>query len=560
MISAWTRSLAGWRLATKLVVLSVVLLLALQSAGYLAIRESIKRNAHGQLDERLEVAARVWQRLLDQRAAKLRQGASVLASDFGFRSALASNDNETITSALENHGGRIEASMSALLGTDFAVRAIGSRDAAPRADQSDRLAALAPVLARKGSTIAWIDGRPHQFVMVPVRAPVVIAWVVMGFELDQALLDDLHAVTGMDARLVALGVPGEVLPGPPGGPDAVGGERAARRVAVSQDGAARVELELSSPLDQAVAPYQALQWTLLLIAVLGLALFAVLNAWMARRVTQPLNGLVRASGRLGKGDYSAPIDQSGDGEVGELARAFDHMRQNIATQQDQIKQLAYRDRLTGLPNRAQFRDEVLAAIDEPSRGARLAVIMLDLDRFKHVNDVLGYASGDRLLQGVAARLQVVVREADTVARLGGDEFALLLPGADSMTAQEVAARITQAFEVPLTLDDQTVDLSAGLGIACWPEHGQDGDTLLSRAEVAMYAAKQHTAGAVIYQASLDDASGQNLSLLSALRRAIDANELRLFLQPKFRVQGSVLCGAEALVRWKHPRARPDSAR
>jgi predicted signal transduction protein with EAL and GGDEF domain len=169
-----------------------------------------------------------------------------------------------------------------------------------------------------------------------------------------------------------------------------------------------------------------------------------------------------------------------------------------------------------------------------------------------VNDVLGYASGDRLLEGVAARLQQVVRDGDVVARLGGDEFALLMHDADTDLAVTVAQRITTAFEQPLLLDDHTVDLSAGLGIATWPTHAADADALLSRAEVAMYAAKRRTAGAQVYDPAVDTASALNLSLLSELRRAVDNNELRLFLQPKIAIHNGSVCGAEALVRWQHP--------
>jgi predicted signal transduction protein with EAL and GGDEF domain len=126
----------------------------------------------------------------------------------------------------------------------------------------------------------------------------------------------------------------------------------------------------------------------------------------------------------------------------------------------------------------------------------------------------------------------VVRDGDVVARLGGDEFALLLHDADIDMAVAVAQRIAAAFEQPLLLDDHTVDLSAGLGIAVWPLHAADADALLSRAEVAMYAAKRRTAGAQVYDPAVDTASALNLSLLSELRRAVDQHELRLFLQPK----------------------------
>jgi diguanylate cyclase (GGDEF)-like protein len=331
-----------------------------------------------------------------------------------------------------------------------------------------------------------------------------------------------------------------------------------RPVAVSASAQGHVQLLIAGSLDEAVSPYRALQWTLALLTLFGLALFGIGSAWTAGHVTRPLDALVQASMRLGRGEYDSPIAHTGErGEVGDLARAFDHMRTNIAAQQQEIRQLAYWDRLTGLPNRVQFRDAVLAAVarGEDGTGSQrdgLAVIMLDLDRFKHVNDVLGYASGDRLLQGVAERLRGSVREGDTVARLGGDEFALLLPEADARRAQDMALRISAAFEAPLELDDHRVDLSAGLGIALWPAHGPDADTLLSHAEVAMYTAKRRTAGAQVYDASLDSVSAQSLSLLSELRQAVEQGQLRLFLQPKIDVASGALSGAEALVRWQHP--------
>ncbi len=545
---------AAWRLSTRMVALSLAMLLALQAAGLLALRASIERNARSELSQRLQVGERIWTRLLEQRAAKLSQAATLLAADYGFRSALTSDDGATIESALDNHGARIGATVSALLDTRLAVRHLAHGEGPAPQPALAMLGRVAPRLAERGSTVALVGDRPYQFVMVPVRAPLVIGWVAMGFEIDRMLVDDLHAVSGIHGSLLARAPEGhEQLLFGLRPDDADTGPQITRRVPVAADGGS-VVLVLAGSVDEAAAPYRALQWTMAAITLLGLVLFGIGSAWTARRVTRPLRGLVRASHRLGRGEYDTPIEHgSAHDEVGELARAFDHMRGNIAVQQQEIRQLAYWDRLTALPNRAQFRDAVIAAIaaGDPSRGA-LSVVMLDLDRFKHVNDVLGYASGDRLLQSVAARLQTVVRDGDTVARLGGDEFALLLPGADAVAAQEAAARIAKAFEVPLTLHDHMVDLSAGLGIACWPAHGADADTLLSHAEVAMYAAKRRTAGAQLYDSALDNASGETLSLLTELRQAVDEGQLRLYLQPKVRLDSGALCGAEALVRWQHP--------
>ena len=571
--SLWQRLRARpLRLSGRIVLVSLALLLIVQLAGFSVIRQSIDRNAHAQLADRLALAERVWARLLDQRAAKLHQGAAVLAADYGIREAVGSQDMETVRSALGNHAGRIGATLAALLDTRLAVQALGEG-----ADTrlAPALATLAPQLAQRPGTgtVALVGGIPYQFVMVPMRAPALIGWVVMGFPLDQALIDDMQAVSGVQAALVAQPMRGRpallvssLRPSTDAEPLAqdladgdfiLGGEPCLVHTSpVASGSEGRITLRVAGSVAAAVAPFRSLQWLLAGITVLGVALFGVGSVWTARRVTQPLRRLVRASERLGQGHYDEPVDNtSRNDEIGDLARAFDHMRINVAAHQQQVRDLAYRDRLTGLPNRLQFRDEVLQAIARAQGAAEpghLAVLMLDLDRFKHVNDVLGYASGDRLLEGVAQRLQQVVREGDTVARLGGDEFALLMPGADVDLARQVADRILAAFELPLLLDDQTVDLSAGLGIAAWPEHASDADSLLSRAEVAMYAAKRRTAGAQVYDPAVDTASAANLSLLSELRRAVEGNELRLYLQPKIDITTGAVCGAEGLVRWQHP--------
>jgi diguanylate cyclase (GGDEF)-like protein len=182
------------------------------------------------------------------------------------------------------------------------------------------------------------------------------------------------------------------------------------------------------------------------------------------------------------------------------------------------------------------------------------VMMLDIDRFKQVNDVLGHGFGDRLLGAIATRLQGgVLRDGDTLARLGGDKFVVCMPRAGVEAAISVAERLCAALQLPITLDEHTVDVSAGVGIASFPEHASTADLLLGRAELAMYSAKAKQSGITVYHPALDSSSESSLSLLSELRTAIDEGQLRLFLQPKFSLASGDASGAEALVRWQHPR-------
>ena len=411
-------------LVARLIGISLLLLLAVQLAGFVVVRASIERNARAQITRELDTDVRVWRRLLEQKAERLRQGSALLAADYGFRSAVTSDDMATIESALANHGARIGAAVTALLDTQLALRVVSGE--AGMAQLPAALVQVVPALAAEpaGSQIAVINGLPHQFVMVPLRAPLVIGWVLMGFPVGQPLADEMRQLLSADVAVrVGDGKGGFSVPVSTLAPQALAQLRAGgaqvnelrleggdtllvRASPLSQVGVPSEALLLRS-VDAVVAPYRQLQWLLAVITVAGVLLFALGSSAMARRVTTPLRSLLAATRRLSRGDYSVPMEHTArSDEVGDLARSIDHMRIDIGRQQAEIRNLAYRDRLTGLPNRERFRAAVLDALRaDPLPGHSLAVLMLDLDRFKHVNDVLGYAFGDRLLQAVAGRLQ-----------------------------------------------------------------------------------------------------------------------------------------------------------
>jgi diguanylate cyclase (GGDEF)-like protein/PAS domain S-box-containing protein len=215
---------------------------------------------------------------------------------------------------------------------------------------------------------------------------------------------------------------------------------------------------------------------------------------------------------------------------------------------------AFTDQLTGLPNRALLQDRAQQALGLAGRqGLTCALLLIDLDRFKEVNDTLGHHHGDLLLQQVATRLAGTLRGSDTVARLGGDEFAVLLPQITSIQeATVVADKLNAAIEAPFTLDGLTLDIDASIGVAAYPDHASDANQLLQRADVAMYAAKATHAGYIVYDPSLDQHNPRRLGLLGQLRRALAAGELVIYYQPKADVRSRRILGVEALVRWQHP--------
>jgi diguanylate cyclase (GGDEF)-like protein len=219
-----------------------------------------------------------------------------------------------------------------------------------------------------------------------------------------------------------------------------------------------------------------------------------------------------------------------------------------------VRHLAYNDTLTGLPNRLLFMEHLARSIEEAeAHNGKLAVLFLDLDRFKFINDTLGHEVGDKLLATMAQRLKGCVRADDCVARLGGDEFTVLLGDLpNSGVAASVAQNICRTVSAPLFIDDQEIVVTASIGIALYPEDGPDINRLLRHADTAMYRAKSSGSGFCYYEATMESAISDRLKMEADLRRALDREEITVFYQPVVETRSGRITGVEALVRWLHP--------
>ncbi len=252
-------------------------------------------------------------------------------------------------------------------------------------------------------------------------------------------------------------------------------------------------------------------------------------------------------------DHSRPV---WDETLGRVVRVYGaaHDITERKEWEEALEHQALHDALTDLPNRTLLHDRLRQAILASHRDSLpLALAVMDLDRFKEVNDALGHAAGDLLLQEVGMRLRRVLRAADTVARLGGDEFAVLLPTATAEGATLAAAKLLHALEQPFMIEGQSLVVGASVGIALCPEHGDDAETLLRRADVAMYVAKRTGTGCAIYTLEHDQHSRGRLALVGELRQAIEHDVLVLHYQPLIDLDTRRTTGLEALVRWQHPR-------
>lgn len=563
-------------LRTQIVAFFALLLTAVLGVVMVVVGHEGQQISRAHNLRELEVAGRVFQRVLTQNQARLLQAAEVLAADYGFRDAVSSDDQPTIRSALGNHGERVGADVMLLIGLDGKVRA----DTLDRSLPGHALA-LERVLAdaeHAGSAVGFVplDDRAFQLVIVPVLAPDPIAWVAMGFVIDDALARDLQALTsvqvtflrqsraagwsafassqGAAARAALAAAVTRML-----------GTRAAqalsivvndfdsRLIPLGGHSDAPLAVVLQRSLGSSRETFRPLLSSLALLSAAVFCIALVGSIVIASRITRPLDRLASVARRMRDGDYAEPIKVAAIGEVGAFAETFDHMRGAIAARESEIRRLAYEDALTGLPNRPCVI-EALTQLTEAGQktGRRFSVLLLDLDRFREVNDILGHDAGDRVLVIVAQRLRSMIRTSDVVARLGGDEFAIILTTGDSDDVDLVADRIHDALGQPISVADQGIDVSASIGVVRFPAHGVDAGTLLQRGDVAMHSAKRQRIRYASYDSTQDEHRKERLHLLGDLRRAVDDDQLMLLYQPKIQLPDGHVRGVEALLRWSLP--------
>jgi diguanylate cyclase (GGDEF)-like protein len=289
--------------------------------------------------------------------------------------------------------------------------------------------------------------------------------------------------------------------------------------------------------------------------LIGVALVFIITGYvvLSGTILRPIANITSALRREAFFDGTPIIPRVSTKETRELVDAFHELHSQVQSRQYALEHQALHDALTGLPNRILLQDRLQQAIDNAKReGASCALFVTDLDRFKEINDTLGHHIGDRILMETSLRLHELLRHNDTIARLGGDEFALVLPTADTQDALRIAEKITTSFDKAITIDNHHLYVGISVGIALYPEHGDDTQSLLQRADIAMYSAKRSNSGYAVYESDQDPTSLNRLRLVNDLRLAIQNNALELHYQPIISLHNREVVGAEALLRWRHP--------
>ncbi|HEX5756044.1 MAG TPA: diguanylate cyclase, partial [Arenimonas sp.] len=565
------------RFQSRIIALLIAVVASAQLATLAVVQVATERSVAAQLQRDLEVGQRVWQRFFESRSSQLIESSAVLADDFGFKAAVASGDPRTMRSALDNHGSRIGAGATVLLSPDGEW--LSGSDALASGGRADALRPLFKEASEQGSALSLlvIDGRLYLMVLLPVLAPHPLAWVGIGIAFDDEQARDFQGLTGLEANFVrsraetldlfgsSLAVslqptlaelPADVGERPVAVTLADAHFLAQREPLLAADGDS-IDLLLLASVDQAMLPFAELRQRILWLAGIASVIALGIAVLLGRGISRPVSGLAAAVRRVQGGDYSKPVEVRGHDEIAQLAGAFSDMQQGIAAREARIVHQASHDGLTGLPNRSLAVRRLQQALSRPlPDDQRVVVALLDIERFKEINDKFGHRFGDEVLLELSRRLQHAVRADDTVARLGADEFMVLLAGVERGQVQRRADALLAQLRQPLQLSMARISLDAGIGLALAPEHGDDPETLLRRADIALYEAKQKQIGIAVYQPGRDEQHLRQLTLMTDLRLSIERRELSLRFQPKVDVSSRRAVHVEALLRWTHGELGP----
>ncbi|RWU12724.1 EAL domain-containing protein [Pseudidiomarina gelatinasegens] len=552
------------RLLVSFMTLAGAVLIISLVAVWLATSQQSERT----LERELEVSERVFAELMDVRAQQLQQAAEVLTTDFGFREAVASGDENTIISALINHGERI--------GTDLIVLQSPNGEEIAATHTSQLLPSIENLTAGKSAAqLVLVDDEIFQIVTVPVRAPDLIAWATLGFGVDddfavlmrQLTHADITFMNRQQRNVFASSLDEEILAQIEDPAIALNTALDNLNLAANVSGFNDIQYALSNDPNlvilfstdefAATSEFVTLQQQYLVIALATL-IFAVLLAMItARKINQPVASLTRAAEQLGAGDYNQPITLQRNDEFGALGAAFETMRQGISQREQQIMYQLQHDLLTGLPNRVSLRDYLSRAIQSKQNGY---VVLLNVARFGEVNDRFGQQVGDRLLQMISQRLRDSAPEQWWIGRLAGDEFVLIGEGQSEPQTKALLRDVEQTLSQPWWLDETSYLLEFRAGYLTFPNIGDDADSILRRAQICARQAKQRNAFAVAYEHGMDEQHLRRLQIVQALPSAVREQRLQLHYQPKVNCNDGRILGVEALLRWRDEHlgvVRPD---
>ena len=423
-----------------------------------------------------------------------------------------------------------------------------------------------PQRAQVLTELCLVEGKPYQMVLVAVGGLRPKGYLAV-------IVDPLPALIAIESSLgmpIKLGYQNNVVYKTAAwpAPDRMQDYMVATYTLAESSGLPAITISVLNDYGKLHGQLRHTRWLLMAIAMLITLLFISISLLVFRNTTiLPLRNLTARLRHVGRDRASllGNVNAEGAAEIQELTRDFNHMAAELGDLYETLETMAFYDALTGLPNRNRFHERLTALVNAAQpQSETSAVLLMDLDRFKAVNDTLGHHVGDQLLREVGMRLRKVLDGINPgktqddgtsymIARIGGDEFAVILPNiVGAAQAVDVAHLLTNALEYPCVINEHKLHTGSSIGIAYYPQDGNDQNTLMRRADLAMYHAKSAHRGFSVYNATMEEGNLLHLSLENELSRAVENEELFLEYQPQIDVRTRKITGVEALVRWMHP--------
>lgn len=549
---------------SQLIAMLVFFLAMIQFISGTAILDTIKRDSINQAVKRIEVAKKVFQLSIDNRSKHLSVGVTLLASDFGFKTAVATQDAATIRSSLENNAQRVGADFGILL----SPQGVSLNSTYDMVYGSDFTQLIKNNRRRRNiNGFIEVDHKPYQLVLVPVKAPNVIAWVGMAFQMGNELAKEIKGITGLEVSFSSINNILEeehlhedhITTLEMDNIDAILAQFVREDLnedltLFSQDNsyltsAVKLDIEhqwafLHLPYNSWIQNINEVTNRLIIIFSVILTLSILLSWFSARRLLKPIQVLVSKAKRMGRGEH---VDiQAQAGEFGVLSKTLSGMQSRIEKREEELSFQASHDSLTGLRN----RNAVEAFLSSHLNTQQGGVVLVNIRHFKDINNMMGFENGDILLCEFAQRLNLLITQDDVVARLAGDEFIVVFNSPfDEMTLTKMHHSLQQEFDI----SGSKVCLQICMGALFFNK--QDDLTvngIMRRVDISADEAKQSENGIAIYEQGQDESHRRTLSIIRDLPDSIASSQLFIVYQPKVNIQKRQCKNAEALIRWIHP--------
>ncbi len=559
---------------SKLFLLTIVPLAVAQVVTIFAVMQTVREDVYRRAHDSLVVGGTVINEFREDRSERLRSSAQVLAADFGLKQAAATRDTETLRSILVNHRQRVRADIAIFL--DLEGVNIASSESIRRLRKSDRVRLIDPSNERTSvQSILTMNDVTYHTIAETLRAPVPVGWIVLGYRIDQAVVDRISKLTDLDVSIIAFdrNLPRAVATSfddaestssknSPAVPEVFSNSV----YLIEDDGVDRLTLSapfaddvqdllvvLQRSMQDAMLPYEDAKRGLILFSGALLILVTLTGIYVSGTIARPLRDLASATRQLISGDYDSSVEVRSDDEIGELATSFNAMRTAISEREERISQQALQDSLTGLPNREKIVQSLTKAIDRAEEAeTTVAILSVRLTRVAAITSTLGHSAGDELIKLAAHQLKVNLDANDILGHVGANEFVLVLPDNTLENALTYADRIEGILGAGVRLGRINITLQSAIGISEYPQHGKQAADLVRNASIARSEAETRQERVRVYETGRQDHYVRQLRIVNDLLSALQREEIQLHFQPKISLPDGTPCGAEALVRWRHP--------